>query len=104
MSLFPFFQWLQQTNFATALRESALVYPTVMATHLSGMALFGGMIFLTDLRILGLAMRTDASEYQSGDFLIRNILGMDPQSGALWVSANVPARSFNLPFTRSIAT
>ena len=28
-----------------------------MATHLSGMALFGGMIFLTDLRILGLAMR-----------------------------------------------
>ena len=39
---------------------------------------------------LGLAMRTDASEYLPGDFLIRNILGMDPQSGALWVSANVP--------------
>jgi hypothetical protein len=57
VSIFPLFQWLQQTDFATALRESALVYPTVMATHLSGMALFGGMIFLTDLRILGLAMR-----------------------------------------------
>ena len=42
---------------------------------------------------LGLAMRTDASEYLPGDFLIRNILGMDPQSGALWVSANVPANS-----------
>ena len=63
MSLFPLFQWLQATEFATALRESALVYPTVMATHLSGMALFGGMIFLTDLRILGLAMRgTPASD------------------------------------------
>ena len=36
---------------------------------------------------LGLAMRTDASEYLPGDFLIRNILGMDPQSGALWVNA-----------------
>ncbi len=57
MSIFPFFQWLQQTDFGTALRESALVYPTVMATHLSGMALFGGLIFMTDLRILGLAMR-----------------------------------------------
>jgi uncharacterized membrane protein len=57
MSLFPFFQWLQQTDFGTALRESALVYPTVMATHLTGMALFGGLIFMTDLRILGLAMR-----------------------------------------------
>jgi len=42
---------------------------------------------------LGLAMRTDASEYLPGDFLIRNILGMDPQSGALWVSANIPGNS-----------
>ena len=57
MSLLPLFHWLQQTEIATALRESALVYPTVMATHLSGMALFGGLIFITDLRILGLAMR-----------------------------------------------
>jgi small ligand-binding sensory domain FIST len=42
---------------------------------------------------LGLAMRPDASEYSPGDFLIRNILGMDPQSGALWVNAQVPAHS-----------
>jgi small ligand-binding sensory domain FIST len=42
---------------------------------------------------LGLAMRPDASEYAPGDFLIRNILGMDPQSGALWVNAQVPPRS-----------
>lgn len=42
---------------------------------------------------LGLAMRPDANEYVPGDFLIRNILGMDPQSGALWVNAQVPTRS-----------
>lgn len=42
---------------------------------------------------LGRAMRTDASQYVPGDFLIRNILGMDPQSGALWVNAHVPANS-----------
>jgi uncharacterized membrane protein len=57
MSLLPLFHWLQETGFATALRESALVYPTVLATHLTGMALFGGLIFITDLRILGIAMR-----------------------------------------------
>ena len=42
---------------------------------------------------LGMAMRTDANEFTPGDFLIRGILGMDPQSGALWVSANLPANS-----------
>lgn len=42
---------------------------------------------------LGLAMRPDATQYVPGDFLIRNILGMDPQSGALWVNAHVPANS-----------
>jgi small ligand-binding sensory domain FIST len=42
---------------------------------------------------IGLAMNTDASEYVPGDFLIRNILGMDPQSGALWVNAQIPAKS-----------
>jgi small ligand-binding sensory domain FIST len=42
---------------------------------------------------LGLAMRSDANEYLSGDFLIRNILGMDPQTGALWVNAEVPPNS-----------
>ena len=49
--------------------------------------LFGDSLFL------GLAMRTDASQYMPGDFLIRNILGMDPQSGALWVNANAPTNS-----------
>ena len=42
---------------------------------------------------LGLALRQDATEYSPGDFLIRNILGMDPQSGALWVNAQVPDKS-----------
>ena len=42
---------------------------------------------------LGLAMRSDTEQYVPGDFLIRNILGMDPQSGALWVNAQIPANS-----------
>jgi hypothetical protein len=51
-------QWIQSTNLATALRESELMYPIVMSSHLASIALFGGMILMTDLRILGLAMRS----------------------------------------------
>lgn len=42
---------------------------------------------------LGVAMRGDTSEYTAGDFLVRTILGMDPQSGALWVNSQVPSNS-----------
>jgi uncharacterized membrane protein len=51
------FRWIQDTAPMTALRQSALVYPIVMTGHLTGMALFGGMIAITDLRLLGWAMR-----------------------------------------------
>jgi hypothetical protein len=57
MSIAELFHWVQETGWATALRESALVYPIVMSLHLSSIALFGGMILMTNLRLLGLAMR-----------------------------------------------
>jgi hypothetical protein len=51
---------LQSIGFLTAFRESAIVYPIVMTTHLSCIAVFGGMILMTDLRLLGVAL-TDYS-------------------------------------------
>jgi hypothetical protein len=47
---------IQSIGFLTDFRESALVYPVVMSTHLSCIAVFGGMILMTDLRLLGVAM------------------------------------------------
>ncbi|HEV3329527.1 MAG TPA: DUF6644 family protein [Bryobacteraceae bacterium] len=47
---------IQSIGFLADLRESALVYPVVMTTHLVCIAVFGGMIVFTDLRLLGLAM------------------------------------------------
>jgi hypothetical protein len=47
---------IQSIGFLTDLRESALVYPVVMSTHLACIAVFGGMILMTDLRLLGVAM------------------------------------------------
>lgn len=44
----------------------------------------------TESLFLGLAMDADRNEYGAGDFLIRTILGMDPESGALWLNAQAP--------------
>jgi hypothetical protein len=49
-------QWLQNMSLATAIRESAIVFPVILSLHLTGMGLFGGMILMTDLRLLGIAM------------------------------------------------
>jgi hypothetical protein len=55
--LLEFVQWIQLTDFFTALRGSAYVYPIVLSLHMVGIALFGGMILMTDLRLLGWTMR-----------------------------------------------
>src|ERR1700736_668603 len=51
-----FIQWLQDASLATAIRESAIVFPVILSLHLTGMGLFGGMILMTDLRLLETAM------------------------------------------------
>jgi len=48
---------LQSIDFLTAIRESALVYPILLGTHLACIAFFGGMILMTDLRLLGLTLK-----------------------------------------------
>lgn len=49
---------LQSIDFLTAIRESALVYPVILGTHLACIAAFGGMILMTDLRLLGLTFKS----------------------------------------------
>lgn len=53
---------------------------------------------------LGLAMRPGDSRYLPGDFLIRNILGLDPQSGALWINAHIATNSVVQFHLRDAAT
>ncbi len=51
-------EWLQASEFFTFLRESGYIYPIILTTHVAGIAMFGGMILLVDLRLLGVAMRS----------------------------------------------
>jgi hypothetical protein len=60
MSVLQLFQWIQYTAPMTSLRESGLAYPIVMSLHLIGMGLFGGMIAITDLRLLGWVMKSSS--------------------------------------------
>ena len=50
--------WVQNLEVFTDLRASAYAYPILLALHLIGIAMFGGMVLLTDLRMLGWAMRS----------------------------------------------
>ncbi len=51
---------IQSIGFLTYIRESGYTYPVIMATHLTCIGIFGGLILTTDLRLLGLAF-TDIS-------------------------------------------
>ena len=57
MNIVSALQWVESTNLSTAIREGALLYPIIGGFHLLAIALFGGMLVMTDLRLLGWAMR-----------------------------------------------
>ena len=49
---------IQSIQFLSDFSESVLAYPIVLSTHLTCIALFGGMILATDLRLLGLSLKS----------------------------------------------
>jgi hypothetical protein len=49
---------IQSIGFLTDFSESVLAYPIVLSTHLTCIALFGGMILMTNLRLLGLTFKS----------------------------------------------
>jgi hypothetical protein len=48
--------WIESTDLSTAIREGGLPYPIIGGVHLLAIALFGGMLLTTDLRLLGWVM------------------------------------------------
>src|SRR5579862_9481366 len=49
---------LESIGFLSDFADSVLVYPIVLSTHLTCIALFGGMILMTNLRLLGLTLKS----------------------------------------------
>lgn len=50
-------EWMENTDLSVAIREGGLPYPIIGGIHLLSIALFGGMLLATDLRLLGWAMK-----------------------------------------------
>lgn len=69
-------QWAQSSAFFTALRGSWYVYPTIMSLHLLGIAIFGGMVLMTNMRLLGLAMRKRSVSDVINQFRTSKRIGM----------------------------
>lgn len=57
MSLQPFLSWLENTAPATAIRESASLFPWLESIHVLAITAVVGMIAVVDLRLLGLRFR-----------------------------------------------
>ena len=52
-----FVQWLGTWGLFQYLRGSPYLYPTILSLHMVMILFFGGMILMTNLRVLGLALR-----------------------------------------------
>jgi hypothetical protein len=57
MTIQSMLEWIESTALSTAIREGGLPYPIIGGVHLLAIALFGGMLLATDLRLLGWVMR-----------------------------------------------
>ena len=64
--LAEFCVWLAKRDWAMDFSGSTLLYPVVLTTHLACIAVFGGLILLTNLRLLGWALT---------DFPISDVIG-----------------------------
>jgi hypothetical protein len=57
MSIPSILEWMESTDLSIAIREGGLPYPIIGGVHLLAIALFGGMLLATDLRLLGWGMQ-----------------------------------------------
>jgi hypothetical protein len=75
MSFFSFCQWLSQTSLSIWLREAPYPFPILLMIHVTSLALFGGMVVMGNLRVLGLTMRNVPVSQVIGQFRAWKWLG-----------------------------
>jgi hypothetical protein len=60
MSILNWCHWLQNTPFATGIRQSDLLFPLIEGSHIMALSLSVGLILIFDLRLLCLAFPGEA--------------------------------------------
>lgn len=57
MDLLPFFTWLENSTLGDLAKSSGGVYAVAQSFHLMSMAMLGGTVLVTDLRLLDVLLR-----------------------------------------------
>src|SRR5690606_21075924 len=65
MELLSFFQWLESSMLGQAAKSYGGVYAAFQSLHLFSMAVLGGTVLLTDLRLLGVLLKDVPSKVVS---------------------------------------
>ncbi len=61
MELLPFFEWLEASMLGQAAKAYGGVYAVFQSVHLLSLALLGGCVLVTDLRLLNITMKDVSS-------------------------------------------
>ncbi len=54
-------QWLEDSSFAVAIRQSTWLYPMLEIVHITGIVLLVGPAFIFDIRLLGFSKKSPVS-------------------------------------------
>jgi hypothetical protein len=102
MSLQPLLEWLQNTGWATSLKESTLMFPLVEGSHLLALSFSVGMVMVLDLRLLRVCLREKPAALVMRELMPWSLTGFAVMVGtgfALFASQAVSA--WGNPFFRA---
>jgi hypothetical protein len=82
MSTLQACQWLNDTQLATAIRESEIVFPLIETVHVLAIALLAGTVAIVDLRLLGLILKRERVSQVAGQILPLTWVGFAAMAGS----------------------
>ena len=100
MTLFYAFEWLSQTHFSVALRDSTWGFAAIETVHLLALGCLGGTILVVDLRLLGIGLRKQPTAQLARDLspvLLSSLIAMIV-SGVLLMAAETMKCYYNPVF------
>ncbi len=91
-------EWLANTAMARMVQESMWGYPIILSAHAVGMAIFGGLVLIINLRVLGLASGMSFTGLKTIYRICWAGLLLNAVSGALLFIADVERFITSAPF------
>ena len=106
MNLLPVFEKLEMTGIGEMIRSSLWLFPVIEAFHLVAFAVLGGVVIITDLRLLGLAMRSQPTAQIARDSRpwLKGSLVVVIISGVLLFLSEAVKCYYSIPFRIKISS